>query len=63
MRFREISPEKLSVMANFRNILVHAYLNIHRAIVYDNLQEIDDFREFQRYILTYLSTQKGEVTP
>jgi len=46
--------EKIVGMANFRNILVHAYLRIDRALVYEHMQKIQDFRDFQRYILDYL---------
>ncbi len=42
-------------MANFRNILVHAYLKIDRRIVYRFLDDLEDFREFSRQILDYLS--------
>jgi len=46
--------ERIVGMANFRNILVHAYMNINRDIVYDHMQEIGDFYEFERQILQYL---------
>lgn len=46
--------ERIVGMANFRNILVHAYLKINRNIVYDMLTRLDDFREFARHILTYV---------
>jgi uncharacterized protein YutE (UPF0331/DUF86 family) len=41
-------------MANFRNILVHAYLPINRSIVYDHVQEIEDFYEFERQVIRHL---------
>ncbi len=47
--------DKIQPMVNFRNILVHAYLNINRELVHANLDYLDDFRSFQRHILTYLS--------
>ncbi len=46
--------EKIVGMANFRNILVHAYLKIDRAIVYRFLDDLEDFREFSRQLLDYL---------
>ena len=46
--------DKIVGMANFRNILVHAYLQIDRARVYKMLNELDDFRTFTRQIITYL---------
>ncbi len=46
--------ETIAGMVNFRNILVHAYLKIDRAIVFDQLNRLDDFREFERFVLAYL---------
>lgn len=45
---------RIQGMANFRNILVHAYLKINRHVVYRFLDDLDDFREFSRQLLTYL---------
>ncbi|MFQ5864025.1 MAG: HepT-like ribonuclease domain-containing protein [bacterium] len=41
-------------LVNFRNILVHAYLEIDRQIVYENLKHLDDFRQFMKYLTRYL---------
>lgn len=41
-------------MANFRNILVHAYMKINRDLVYDLLADVEDFRNFTRHMLAYL---------
>ena len=49
---------KIIGMANFRNILIHAYLKIDREIVYENLQHIPDFRKFQKYILEFLKKEE-----
>jgi len=49
--------ESIAGMAGFRNILVHSYLSIDRAIVYENLKRLDDFREIQKFILEYLDQQ------
>jgi len=46
---------RITGMINFRNILVHGYLRIDRAIVYENLKELHDFAEFEKYLLGYLS--------
>lgn len=47
--------EKLSGIANFRNILVHDYEKIDRAIVYQKLQKnLDDFAAFKRCVLKFL---------
>lgn len=46
--------QKIVGMANLRNILVHVYLKIDRSVLYQNIQRIDDFRQFQKHILPYL---------
>lgn len=47
--------ERLVPMAKMRNILVHQYLEIDPAIVYDALQNhLEDFTEFTREILNYM---------
>ncbi len=45
-------------MANFRNILVHAYLGINREIVYDYLGRTEDFRSFIRHVETFLDGEQ-----
>ncbi|MBT9584241.1 DUF86 domain-containing protein [bacterium] len=47
--------ERIAPMANFRNILVHAYLGINRELVYRYLSQTDDFRAFIGYLETYLA--------
>jgi len=49
---------KIAGMVDFRNILVHRYLQIDRGIVYDNLRELNDFDEFESYLLKYLARQE-----
>ena len=49
-------------MANFRNILVHGYVEIKIDLVYQNLQEIDDFVLFARYINDWMS-KHGLLAP
>jgi uncharacterized protein YutE (UPF0331/DUF86 family) len=46
---------RIAPMANFRNILVHAYLGINRELVYRYLSHTGDFREFLRYADEYLT--------
>jgi len=46
--------EAIAGMINFRNILVHAYLKIDRAIVFDHLNRLDNFRDFEKFLLEYL---------
>jgi uncharacterized protein YutE (UPF0331/DUF86 family) len=42
--------EKMKMIAGFRNVLVHDYLEIDHKIVYDSLQRIGDFIEFAEKI-------------
>lgn len=49
---------KIAGMIDFRNILVHRYLQIDRGIVYDNLRELNDFEAFEKYLLKYLVRQE-----
>ena len=49
--------EKISPMAQFRNVLVHAYLGINRDLVYKYLSQTDDFREFSKFVDTYLDKE------
>lgn len=50
----ETFGRRIAGMANFRNILVHAYLKIDREVVYSMLDRLDDFGEFARQVLDYL---------
>lgn len=48
--------ERLSGIANFRNILVHDYEKIDRTIVYQKLQKnLNDFTAFKKQVLKFLS--------
>ena len=49
--------DKLANLAGFRNILVHDYTKVKPAKVYANLERLDDFHDFARYITTYLEKQ------
>jgi len=55
---KEIIPEdfakKIEPMAGLRNILAHEYLKIDPNILHNNLKNIQDFQEFQKYIVKYL---------
>lgn len=46
--------KKIEPMAGLRNLLAHEYAKIDPAKLYENLQNLEDFREFSRYILTYI---------
>jgi uncharacterized protein YutE (UPF0331/DUF86 family) len=59
----ELFAESIAGMAGFRNILVHGYTRIDRAVVYDNLKKLEDFRDFQKYILEYLDKQAQRPIP
>ena len=46
--------KRILPMAGLRNILVHDYLKIDLDKIYQHLQNLQDFREFQKHILAYL---------
>jgi uncharacterized protein YutE (UPF0331/DUF86 family) len=53
-----IPPEfaqRIAPMANFRNVLVHAYLGINRELVYKYLGQTQDFRVFILHLESYLA--------
>jgi uncharacterized protein YutE (UPF0331/DUF86 family) len=48
--------QQMKGMVNFRNILVHEYLEIDNKIVHRNLtQNLNDFDEFAKSIIRYLN--------
>ena len=59
----ELFAESIAGMVGFRNILVHGYIRIDRAIIYAHLKKLEDFRDFQKYILKYLDKQIQPRTP
>lgn len=46
--------EKMKLVAGFRNILVHDYLEIDDKIVYASLQKLQDFKEFAESVYKLL---------
>jgi uncharacterized protein YutE (UPF0331/DUF86 family) len=46
--------EKLAPLAGFRNILVHAYLEVEWREVYKNLQQLEDMAKFAEYVRCWL---------
>ena len=46
--------EKLRLMRGFRNILVHRYAEVDDELVFENLKNINDFREFRKQIISFL---------
>ncbi|OGC42406.1 hypothetical protein A2Y85_07490 [candidate division WOR-3 bacterium RBG_13_43_14] len=55
----EALGKRIKGMVNFRNILVHDYLEIDPDQVYDLLQnDLPDFDEFARAILTYIESRE-----
>lgn len=59
----ELFAESIAGMAGFRNILVHGYTRIDRAVVYDHLKKLEDFRDFQKYIIDHLDKQAQPLPP
>lgn len=56
-KFEYITPEletRLKAMAGLRNLLVHEYVKIDTAQLYNLLDELDDFGAFARAIEKYL---------
>lgn len=41
-------------MAGLRNLLVHEYIKIDPKQIYQHLQNLDDFRTFQKHIVNFL---------
>ncbi len=50
----EAFAAKIAPMANFRNVLVHAYLGINRELVFRYLSQVQDFRIFLQHLDAYL---------
>ena len=46
--------DKMKMVAGFRNILVHDYLDIDNKIVYQSLKHLDDFGEFAKHVYNLL---------
>ncbi len=49
-----ILSDKMKMVAGFRNILVHDYLEIDNKIVYQSLKHLDDFGEFAKQVYKLL---------
>jgi uncharacterized protein YutE (UPF0331/DUF86 family) len=48
---------QLAPLGGFRNILVHEYLSIEWDIVYDNMQRLDDFRQFTEHVRRWMNSR------
>jgi uncharacterized protein YutE (UPF0331/DUF86 family) len=46
--------DKMKMVAGFRNILVHDYLEIDNKIVYQSLKHLEDFHEFAKHVYNLL---------
>lgn len=46
--------QRILPMAGLRNILVHDYLKIDPKQIYQHLQNLNDFRTFQKHIIAFL---------
>jgi len=51
--------ERMKMVAGFRNILVHDYLEIDDRIVYKSLNNLNDFKEFTKHIYDLLRENSG----
>jgi len=53
--------EKIKGMPAFRNRIIHDYLpnEFDAAKLFDNLQGLDDFKEFSKYIVEWLSKENN----
>jgi uncharacterized protein YutE (UPF0331/DUF86 family) len=51
--------EKIKGMPAFRNRIIHDYLpnEFDAAKLFENLQSLDDFKEFSKYIVEWISKQ------
>ncbi len=52
--FEEKFGETLKEMKAFRNILVHRYGEVDDRKTYNQLNNLDDFKEFKKHVLNYL---------
>lgn len=50
--------EKLKTIRGFRNILVHRYGEVDDELVFDGLNNIDDFRQFREKVISVLKKNK-----
>ena len=48
--------KRIAPMAGLRNILIHEYIRINPAIIHQHIQHLQDFYQFEKYIVTYLSS-------
>lgn len=48
--------KRILPMVGLRNILVHEYIEIDPKQIYQHLQNLDDFRTFQKHIIKFLKT-------
>ena len=46
--------KRIEPMVGLRNILVHEYIKVDPQKIYRHLQELDDFRTFQKHIIKFL---------
>jgi len=58
--FPEDFAKKMARMAQFRNVLVHLYVEVDVRKVYDYLQHnLDDLEQFAHYVGKYLSSKQA----
>jgi uncharacterized protein YutE (UPF0331/DUF86 family) len=47
--------KRIRPLAGLRNLIIHEYFAIDLDRIFKHIQNIEDFRQFQKYILAYLS--------
>lgn len=50
-------------MAGLRNLIIHEYMKINLDKIYQHIQNIQDFREFEKYIAVYLKKLSLSTIP
>jgi len=53
-----VFAKRIEPMVGLRNILVHEYIEIDPKQIYQHIQNLDDFRAFQKHIIKYLEESK-----
>ena len=51
--FEKLEKEKI-ISKGFRNILVHRYAEVDDELVFENLGNANDFKEFRKEIVSFL---------
>lgn len=57
--YSEELGDKLKLMKGFRNILVHRYGEIDDRKVFENVERLEDLKEFRKSVMEYLDDKQG----